>query len=80
MCRHVEQRGTGSPKKSFNEFKRRLPSFGQFLSIELINGLSMGFIVMENNAFSNVSRCMGFHFKVMDENVYYNFLSENYFV
>lgn len=62
MCLHVGHRETGSPRKSFREFRSKLPSLGHSLSKRLIKDLSKGLMVTENKAFSTASICMPNHF------------------
>jgi len=57
----VGHRETGSPKKSFREFRSKFPSVGHSLSKWSIRDLSRGLIVAENNAFSMASICMSNH-------------------
>ena len=57
----VGHRETGSPKKSFREFRSKFPSLGHSLSKQLIMDLSRGLIVAENKAFSKASICMSNH-------------------
>lgn len=55
MFWHVGHRATGAPKKSFREFRSRLPFFGHSLSKRLIRPFSKGFIVIGKSVFSMAS-------------------------
>lgn len=56
------QREEGSPKNSFKEFRRRLPSVEHSMSKRLISPLSNGLTVTESKAFSTLSINISVHF------------------